>query len=46
MLALASCGGSSDSGPGLSQLPVTTAIRGVGLKSNFGTVVGNRYDCP
>ena len=48
-ILLASCGGggSGDSGSGLRQLAVTTAIPGVGTGTNFGfdlgTVVGNRY---
>ena len=45
-IALASCGG-SDSGSGLRQLGLTTAIPGVGTGTNFGfdlgIVVGNRY---
>ena len=46
-ITLASCGGGSDSGSGLRQLGLTTAIPGVGTGTNFGfdlgVVVGNRY---
>ena len=46
-IALASCGGGSDSGSGLRQLGLTTAIPGVGTGTNFsfdlGVVLGNRY---